>query len=90
MGHSRRLCPFVLNELETQRGWPRRCTTEAQDRHAAQNGNSSDRRWILLEGDIMFDGKNNRLLDSMYFRLLLTTGGFLVWFGASYLLLSLS
>ena len=44
-------------------------------------------RW---KGDTMFDGKNNRLLDSMYFRLLLTTGGFLVWFGASYLLLSLS
>jgi len=44
-------------------------------------------RW---KGDTMFDGENNRLLDSMYFRLLLTTGGFLVWFGASYLLLSLS
>ena len=56
----------------------------------AQNGNSSDRRWVLLEGDTMFDGKNNRLLDSMYFRLLLTTAGFLVWCGASYMLLSLS
>ena len=38
----------------------------------------------------MFDGKNNRLLDSMYFRLGLTTAGFLVWLGASYMLLSLT
>ncbi len=37
----------------------------------------------------MFDAKNNRMLDSMYFRFLLTTGGFLAWCGAGYLLLSL-
>jgi hypothetical protein len=37
----------------------------------------------------MFDAQNNRMLDSMYFRLLLATGCFLAWWGASYLLLSL-
>ena len=38
----------------------------------------------------MFDGKNNRLLDSAYFRLVVTAAAFLVWFGAGYLLLSLA
>jgi hypothetical protein len=36
----------------------------------------------------MFDGKNNRLLDNMYFRLALITGGFLAWCGVGYALLS--
>src|SRR5690349_7821754 len=38
---------------------------------------------------IMFDGKNNRILDSLSFRLALTAAAFAVWYGAGYLLLSL-
>jgi hypothetical protein len=37
----------------------------------------------------MFDGKNNRILDSLSFRLALTAAVFAVWYGAGYLLLSL-
>lgn len=37
----------------------------------------------------MFDGKNNRLLDSFAFRLVLTAAVFAVWSGAGYVLLSL-
>jgi hypothetical protein len=38
----------------------------------------------------MFEGKNNRMLDSFYFRFIVTAGLFLAWFGASYLVLALS
>jgi hypothetical protein len=38
----------------------------------------------------MFDGKNNRMLDSFYFRFLVTGGVFLAWFGAGYLILALA
>jgi hypothetical protein len=38
----------------------------------------------------MFDGKNNRLLDSFSFRFLMTATAFAAWFGAGYVLLSLS
>jgi hypothetical protein len=38
----------------------------------------------------MFDGKNNRILDSFYFRTAVTVGLFLAWFGAGYLVLSLA
>jgi hypothetical protein len=38
----------------------------------------------------MFDGKNNRLLDSLYFRFLVTAGVFTVWVGAGYLVLALA
>jgi hypothetical protein len=41
-------------------------------------------------GAYMFDGKNNRLLDSFSFRLALTAAVFAVWSGAGYLLLSLA
>jgi hypothetical protein len=37
----------------------------------------------------MFDGKNNRLLDSFSFRVALTVVGFALWSGAGYALLSL-
>lgn len=37
----------------------------------------------------MFDGKNNRLLDSFAFRIGLTAVVFAVWTGAGYALLSL-
>lgn len=37
----------------------------------------------------MFDGKNNRLLDSFAFRVGLTAVVFAVWTGAGYALLSL-
>lgn len=36
----------------------------------------------------MFDGKNNRMLDSVPFRLALIATAFAVWYGAGYLLLS--
>jgi hypothetical protein len=36
----------------------------------------------------MFGGENNRILDSIYFRLTIKTVGFLLWFGVSYLVLS--
>jgi len=36
----------------------------------------------------MFDGKNNRLLDSFSFRFLMTATVFAVWLGAGYVLLS--
>lgn len=38
----------------------------------------------------MFDGKNNRMLDSFTFRTLVTVGVFLAWAGASYVVLALS
>jgi hypothetical protein len=38
----------------------------------------------------MFDGKNNRLLDSFLFRLALTAAVFATWAGAGYMLLSLA
>jgi len=38
----------------------------------------------------MFDGKNNRLLDSFSFRLALTAAVFAVWTGAGYVLLYLA
>ena len=37
----------------------------------------------------MFDGKNNRLLDSFSFRIALTAVAFALWSGAGYALLSL-
>jgi hypothetical protein len=36
----------------------------------------------------MFSGENNRMLDSFYFRVMVKTVGFLIWFGVSYLVLS--
>jgi hypothetical protein len=38
----------------------------------------------------MFDGKNNRILDSFSFRILLTAAVFATWAGAGYILLSLA
>ena len=38
----------------------------------------------------MFNGKNNRMLDSFSFRLALTAAIFAAWTGAGYLLLSLA
>jgi hypothetical protein len=38
----------------------------------------------------MFDGKNNRLLDSFSFRLALTAAVFAAWSGAGYVLLYLA
>lgn len=38
----------------------------------------------------MFDGKNNRILDSFSFRVALTAAVFIVWSGAGYVLLSLA
>lgn len=38
----------------------------------------------------MFDGKNNRLLDSLSFRLALAAAVFAVWAGAGYVLLYLA
>lgn len=37
----------------------------------------------------MFDNKNNRILDSLSFRLALTAAVFAVWSGAGYVLLAL-
>jgi hypothetical protein len=39
---------------------------------------------------LMFDAKNNRILDSLSFRLAVTVAVFAVWFGAGYVLLSLA
>jgi hypothetical protein len=38
----------------------------------------------------MFDGKNNRILDSFAFRVLVTLAVFAAWSGAGYVLLSLA
>jgi hypothetical protein len=38
----------------------------------------------------MFDGKNNRILDSFSFRLAMTAAVFVAWSGAAYVLLSLA
>jgi len=43
-----------------------------------------------FSGAHMFDGKNNRMLDSFSFRLALTAAIFAAWTGAGYLLLSLA
>ena len=37
----------------------------------------------------MFEGKNNRLLDSFVFRMALTVAIFALWSGAGYALLSI-
>ncbi len=37
----------------------------------------------------MFEGKNNRYLDSFVFRSVLLVAVFAVWFGAGYLMLAL-
>lgn len=37
----------------------------------------------------MFDGKNNRLLDSFAFRLALTAAAFALWASAGYALIAL-
>jgi hypothetical protein len=44
--------------------------------------------FLMFDGK-MFDSKNNRLLDSISFRLTLIVAAFAVWSGAGYLLLSL-
>jgi hypothetical protein len=44
----------------------------------------------LIEEIHMFDGKNNRLLDSFAFRLALLAGILALWSGAGYLLLALA
>jgi hypothetical protein len=41
-------------------------------------------------GADMFDGKNNRILDSFSFRLALTAAVFAAWSGAGYVLLYLA
>jgi len=41
-------------------------------------------------GAYMFDGKNNRILDSFSFRMALTAAVFAAWSGAGYILLSLA
>ena len=41
-------------------------------------------------GAYMFDGKNNRILDSFSFRIALTAAVFATWAGAGYILLSLA
>ena len=38
----------------------------------------------------MFDGKNNSVLDSIYFRIGVTVGAFLLWASASYALISVA
>lgn len=38
----------------------------------------------------MFDSKNNRILDSSWFRIGLTTVFFALWAGAGYVLLALA
>jgi hypothetical protein len=38
----------------------------------------------------MFEGKNNRILDSFSFRLVLTAAVFAAWSGAGYVLLYLA
>jgi hypothetical protein len=43
---------------------------------------------VLMFDGKMFDSKNNRLLDSISFRLALIVAVFAVWSGAGYLLLS--
>lgn len=36
----------------------------------------------------MFEGKNNRMLDSFSFRFLVTAGVFIAWFVAGYMVLA--
>jgi hypothetical protein len=58
---------------------------------AGISGNSRDSKLRLVDQEFhMFDGKNNRILDSFSFRLALTTAVFAVWSGAGYVLLSLA
>ena len=45
---------------------------------------------LSFSGAHMFDGKNNRILDSFSFRLALTAAVFAAWTGAGYILLSLA
>jgi hypothetical protein len=45
---------------------------------------------FLVQEFHMFDGKNNRLLDSFLFRLAVSAAVFAVWSGAGYVLLYLA
>ncbi|HSK46156.1 MAG TPA: hypothetical protein VLA83_19955 [Candidatus Binatia bacterium] len=47
-------------------------------------------RKLEASGAYMFDGKNNRILDSFSFRMALTAAVFAAWSGAGYILLSLA
>jgi hypothetical protein len=66
--------------------WHDRCHYLWQESSAKQNGFKFDHS----SGVHMFDGKNNRILDSFSFRLALTAAVFLAWSGAGYVLLSLA
>lgn len=56
----------------------------------ASNCKKTKTRELATRRFAMFEGKNNRMLDSFYFRFLVTAGLFLAWFGAGYLVLALS
>ena len=54
-------------------------------------GSKAVKDFQVNRGDAeMFSGKNNHVLDNVYFRVLLQTAGFAVWLAASYLALALS
>jgi hypothetical protein len=57
--------------------------------------NQRHKRWILSlkmdgQGVHMFDGKNNRILDSFSFRVAVTAAVFAAWSAAGYALLYLA
>jgi hypothetical protein len=79
--------PLIFNDLDDRPS----LASQMPFNRPAITGNrpGSDHGFIL--GDLfMFDGKNNRLLDSFSFRFLITAAAFIAWVGASYALLSLA
>jgi len=85
-----RLFNFCVDSIiyAAARVWHGRCDYTGQESAARIAG------FPILKlgwsGVHMFDGKNNRLLDSFSFRLALTAAVFAVWSGAGYVLLYLA
>ena len=67
--------------------WHGRCQHQRQESLVGLQDSKSKRE---TSGACMFDGKNNRLLDSFAFRLALGAAVFVAWAGGGYILLSLA
>jgi hypothetical protein len=74
--------PREFNGLHAAAVWHGGCQYQSQEAKIPASSLETGR-------NIMFDGKNNRLLDSFSFRIALTAAVFVLWSGAGYALLSL-
>ncbi|MGC2695628.1 MAG: hypothetical protein WA738_07540 [Candidatus Angelobacter sp.] len=75
---------YGFNDLHATTIWHGACLY-----HGQVTGVNADFEPIGTRRFHMFDGKNNRILDSFSFRLALTAAVFAAWSAAGYVLLSL-